>query len=275
MRKTFYFILMGLFTCQTERNPDEVLLEDAAGYSAWFVYEGRVPLNENTSLCIELSMLPGDREGEGNYQLKEFVKTPNTYTPASDFQGKYSTFRGEFPGETIVQLINSSQPKGLRRTYLAPAYQGNITRSRLKVIKEEPFRKTDLILKMESKDRLIVLDQNLKPVSAESEHNLRKRTSRVFTVEGYFRHNGDTADFFEMNTRERWAVSKLGNYHQAIRQYHQLVKEKFEVTYIKGTGYSIRHVNKKGNEIEALVFKEVLQMSSSPGLTEEYRRLAE
>jgi hypothetical protein len=170
----------------------------------------------------------------------------------------------------IIQFINSAQPEGVTRTYLTPGYSGNITNSHLKMIREESFRKTDLVVKLESKNTLAVLDQDLIPVSPDPAHHLTKRTSRLFTVEGYFRHNGDTADFFEMNTREHWAVSKLGDYHQAIRQYHKLVKEKFEITYIKATGYSIRHINRDGREIEALVFKRVLQMTSSPTLTDEY-----
>jgi hypothetical protein len=46
-------------------------------------------------------------------------------------------------------------------------------------------------------------------------------------------------------------VSKLGQYHQAIMQYHQLAKDKFEITYLK----AVHHTNKDGEEIEALVFK--------------------
>lgn len=270
MKKTFYFILIGLFSCQTEKKPDEVSLEDPSEYTEWMVYEGRIPLNENSHLYIEVSMLPGEPNGEGSYRLEEFIETENTYTPASSFNGKYSTLYGDFPAEMVLHFINSAQPEGVTRTYVTPGFQGNISHSQLKMIREESFRKTDLVLQVESKNKLVVLDQHLEPVSVDPVYKLTRRTSRLFTVEGYFRHNGDTVDFFEMNTRERWAVSKLGDYHQAIRQYHKLVKEKFEVTYIKATGYSIRHINREGSEIEALVFKRVLQMTSSPSLTEEY-----
>lgn len=195
-----------------ERKPDEVSLEDTSRYSEWMVYEGRIPLNENTHLYIALSMLPGDQTGEGSYRLEEFAETENVYTRASSFNGKYSTFFGDFPEEAVIQFINSAQPEGLRRSYLTPGYQRNTTSSHRRVVREEPFRRTDLVVKRERKNRLIVLDQDLNPLSFDPAYNLTKRTSKLFTVEGYFRHNGDTADFFELNTREPWPVSKLGNY---------------------------------------------------------------
>ena len=65
-------------------------------------------------------------------------------------------------------------------------------------------------------------------------------------------------------------MSKLGDYHQAISQYHKLTKQKFEVTYLKAIGYSIEQTNREGKQIEALVFKKVLQMTSSPSPPEDY-----
>jgi hypothetical protein len=256
-----------------ERNPGETTLEITGGYTDWTMYEGRIPLNENDHLYLEISMLPGDRMGEGSYRLAEFLEKENTYTPVSKFDGKYSTLYGDSPEERIIQFINSAQPEGVIRTYHTRASSGSITQSPLKMIREESFRNTDLAVKIERKNALIVLDQNLKALSPDPAHHLTKRTSKLFTVEGYFRHNGDTADFFEMNTREQWAVSKLGNYHQATRQYHKLARKKFEVTYIKATGYSVRHVTRDGKEIDALVFKRVLQMTSSPTITDEYNLL--
>ena len=99
MKKTFYFILIGLFSCQTERKPDEVLLEDDREYSEWNVYEGRIPLNENTHLYIELSVLPGDPDGEGSYRLKEFVETQNAYAPASRLMENIPLYMVTFPGK--------------------------------------------------------------------------------------------------------------------------------------------------------------------------------
>jgi hypothetical protein len=273
MKKTFFLILIGLFSCRMEKTPDERLWVHTDDSDDWVTYEGRLPLDEERDLHIELSLLEGTRFGEGSYQLKEFVDEKNIFTEASSFHGNYATLYGEEPGELIIQLLNSAQPEGLKRTYLTPGFKGGVTNSRLRMIREEVFRKTDLTLKISGRDKLVVLDEALDPVSSDPNQLLSRRTSKLFTVEGYFTHKGDTADFLEMNTRVRWAVSKHGEYDQAIRQYHTLTTDKFEVTYIKAVGYSIRHTNREGREIDALVFKRIIQMTSSSTLTEEYHQM--
>lgn len=271
MKKLSYLILIGVFSCQVDKGQDHlppVEQQDAE----WMTYEGRVPLDEQTNLFIELSIQPSGIAGEGRYQMEEFMEVNNHYTPLSSFTGNYSTLYGESPDEMAVQFHNSAQPEGVRRTYLAPGFKGEFTNSQIKMIREEPFRQTDLVVKNSGNNTLVILDNDLKPITANPGFNLTKRSSPLFTVEGYFRHNGDTADFLEMNTGQAWAVSKLGDYEQAIRQYHQLAHDKFEVTYLKGIGFSIRHINKEGVEGDALVLKKVLQMTSSPELTDEYNR---
>jgi len=268
-----FYILIGIFSCQRDKNPVAITPVLSLENNAWAVYEGRVPLHDKTDLYIELAMLPGVETGEGSYRIEEFIEEDFTFIPASTFKGKYSTLYGDEPGEMILQFHNSAWQGGLKRSYLAPGIQGNLTNSSIKMIREEPFRRTDLVLKVQGINKLLVLDDNTKPVTADPSYNLIRRTSKLFTLEGYFRHIGDTADFFEMNTREKWAVSKLGAYHQAILQYHKLIKEKSEVTYLKAVGFSIRHTNKESREIEALVIKRVLQMTSSPSLTEEYNHI--
>ena len=91
----------------------------------------------------------------------------------------------------------------------------------------------------------------------------------MFTVEGYFRPRGDTADFLEMNTKEVWALSKLGAYNLASRQYYALTTGKYDLVYLKAIGYTVRHTNRAGQQVEALVLKRIIQMSSSPTLQAE------
>lgn len=268
MKKLMYFILTGIFSCQTEQKPDEISNPYQAEEKIWTVYEGRVPLDEKRNLYIELSMLPTDQTGEGHYQLKEYTEA-DTYTGVGSFKGKYSTLYGETPEELVIQFHNSAQEKGVTRAYSVRGSAGDFKNSQIKMIREELFRTTDLVVKVQDGNKLVVLDQRMKPLTLEPDLNLTKRTSKLFTVEGYFRHNGDTADFAEMNTKEIWAVSKQGDYRKAIRQYHQLTTEKFEVTYMKAIGYSIRHTDKAGREIDALVLKKVLQMTGSPVRLEE------
>jgi hypothetical protein len=247
--------------------PDGIPLAEQDNDRPVIVYEGRVPLNDKTSLYLEVSMLPSDQAGEGSFHIDEFIEQDFNYTPVSSFKGNYSTLYGEDRQEMVLHFRNSAHEDDLKRTY--------ITASRIKMIREEAFRQTDLAVRIEGKNKLVVLDDNLIPVAVDHHLNLMKRSSRLFTVEGYFRHNGDTADFFEMNTKDAWAVTKLGDYQKAITQYHQLVKEKSEVTYIKATGFSVSHTNKEGREIEALVLKRVLQMTASPNLTADYNLLVQ
>jgi hypothetical protein len=95
---------------------------------------------------------------------------------------------------------------------------------------------------------------------------LIKRTSKPFTVEGYFTHMGDSARFEEINTEQLWPVSKLGAYHVATRQYHQLADKKYERIYLKGVGYSVVRYDRRDEGEEALVFKKILQMTSAPSI---------
>lgn len=264
MKKVLYLILAGIFSCQTERKPPEITPPDPAGDGLWMVYEGRVPLDENTNLHIELSMLPSTGSGEGHYQLEEYTEAADVTTRVSAFQGKYSSFYGKTPDEIYVQLHNSAQEKGLKRTYNVRSSLAEYGNSQTYTIREEVFRKTDLVVMIRGLNEVIVVDERLTPLTLERYTNLARRTSPLFTLEGYFRHNGDTAVFTEMNTKQIWAVSKHGEYMKAIRQYHQLTKTKFDVTYIKAIGFSIRHINKEGKETDALVLKKVLLMTASP-----------
>ena len=276
MKKFAPLLIFLAFCCGTERNPTEKnpFPETSTGTTGWMIYEGRVPLEETRFLYIEVSLLPAGIIGEGNYSLRETLQDENGETAISAFNGVYSTLHGEGADDLIIHLHTSSQQEGVKRTYLVKTgFKEYQSKSDIRRIREEIFRKTDLTLKPESKNKLIVLDQHLKPVSDESHFNLIKRASPLFTLEGYFRHNGDTAEFLEMNTKARWAVSKLGRYTEATRQYHKLIKNKFELTYLKAVGYSIDHRNKKGEETQALVFKKILQMSSSPSISEEYNAI--
>lgn len=263
MKKLLCLILFSAFSCENQKQTTEAFPPVAEENDAWITYEGKVPLDESTNLYLEVRMLSFNQTGEGVYEMKEYLVTENNSSSPTSYKGKYSTLYGETPQEMIVQFYNSSHPEGLRRTYLTPGFRGNLTDSQLKMIREEPFRTTDLTLKTLGKNKLLVLDDHLQIVSGDADHNLVKRTSKPFTMEGYFRHNGDSADFVEMNTGEKWAVSKYGEYDKAIREYHQLTKLKFDVTYLKGIGFSIRHTNRQGREVDALVIKRVLQMTSA------------
>lgn len=263
MRKLVYFILLGIFSCDQPRKANDGIALFQEENTQWLTYEGRVPLDEKAYLYIELSISYSGQFGEGQFRLDEVFESENRRSNISSIEGSYSTLLGDNPGERLLQLYNSAHNEPLTRKYITRGASRTLTDKQVTMIREEPFRGTDLVLMIQGRDKLIVLDRRLQPVTTDREHNLVRRTSRIFTVEGYFRHNGDSADFYEINTGDVWAVSKLGAYHKAIRQYYQLTERKFEATYMKATGFSINHVNKEGIHTEALVIRNVLQMTST------------
>ena len=220
------------------------------------IYEGRVPLDEKRLLVIELNLLPYANSAEGQYKLQETIEDGSASYPLSERSGQYSSYQeGE---KIIVRLHNSALGDGVKRTYYAKNEKGD-TRFR-----EENLRAVDLTLLRLDDETFSVLATTSEPVSRNANDHLYKRASPNFTIEGYFRHTGDSADFFEMNTEHRWAVTKMGAYGAAIRQYHELVEEKFQPVYLKGVGYSIHRPNETGKKVEALVIKKLVQMSSVP-----------
>jgi hypothetical protein len=219
----------------------------------WIVYEGEVPLDESRSLALEVSLKQGLNVSEGTYTLTETEETENAVSELPHSRGIYTA---EFRPDTedwIIHLHNSALPTGVKRIY----------RSDHNTIKEEIFRKNDLMLKKQDDDLLLVLNSEKEPITTEADNNLVKRTSRLFTVEGYFVYKGKTAEFYEMNTREKWSVSKRGAFYEAANQYHELAKEKFESLYLKAVAFSIHNPSAK-IEDHILVFKRIIQTSSSP-----------
>ena len=260
------FVLIGSMSCQKTKPCAETFPIEDSGARRWSVYEGKVPLNEETYLQIEVSMLPSEVLGEGAFRLTESLQVEDARQIVTKAEGRYSTIYGDGPENLIVHLHNSAHPTGFSRTYLSRR-GGTNSNSPGKVLKEELFRQTELTLKSHGRNKLLVLDQHLEPVALDAEYNLFKRTSVLFTVEGYFRHNGDTADFFEINTQEKWPIAKLASYENACKEYHKLVKEKHEVTYMKATAYAINQFDQPEEEaVDALVFKKILQMTTTPDL---------
>ena len=123
------------------------------------------------------------------------------------------------------------------------------------------FGKQDLYLKSEGEHRLVFVDEDFQETSGN--YVLTRRSSPMFTVEGYFSVYDDTTDFFERNTQKKWTVAQLAAYDEAVKKYTYLSKEKFEGVYLKALAYTVRHLTKEGEEIDALVFKRILQMDST------------
>ena len=221
-------------------------------------YEGRIPLDEFRNLYMEVSLRPSREPGEGFFTLHETLEEEEGDRVVSDLHGKYSITPDESRETLIIHLHQSSVMEKIKRTFL---------NTKDKKLYQENFRNSDLRLRRdENMTLLTIVNLNSQRISEENEPVLIKRTSKPFTVEGYFTHMGDSARFEEINTEQLWPVSKLGAYQIATRQYHQLADKKYERIYLKGVGYSVVNFNTKGEEGEALVFKKILQMTSAPSM---------
>jgi hypothetical protein len=190
MTKKLFISFLILLSCNHDK-PAALFPVQATANGQRIVYEGRVPIGEGRFLYLELSLLPGSIAGEGHYALSETIEGDTGHLTFSSIKGIYSTSFGHGPNGQgfIVHLQNSAVMEGVKRVYSTPTS-----------IREEHYRRTDLLLQSEGDDKLVLLDKESRPLTNEAEYNLRKRTSRVFTVEGYFAHKGDTAEFYEVNT---------------------------------------------------------------------------
>jgi hypothetical protein len=252
----FPLLFFFFFSCDThKRSKEQFPLQPEPLDRGWIVYEGRIPLDDKRNLYLEVFMQPGNEAGEGTYRLTEAIEEENSGNTLPTLQGKYSTFYGTGQEDLVVHFHNSARIEDIKRTYYDPLS---------KTIKERSLRIADLTFQRRGEHTLVMLYQDSEPVSLESQHNLVKRTSRLFTVEGYFEHAGDSSAFFEMNTQEKWPVSKLGAYDLAISQYHLLAQEKSEGIYLKGIAFSVIRFGREGKPVDALVFKKIIQMTSSP-----------
>jgi hypothetical protein len=251
----FISLFIFLFSCDAPVRSNEPfpLLPEPLD-KGWIVYEGRVPLDEKRNLYLEVQMRPGNG-GEGDYRLTETMEEEGSGYRLPAFSGRYSTFYGASQEDLVLRFHNTVQMEEVKRIYYDPIS---------KKIRERNLRKTDLTLQRRGEHALVMLYQDSEPVSLEPRYSLVRRMSKLFTVEGYFEHAGDSSAFFEMNTEEKWPVSKLGAYDLAISQYHLLAQEKSEGIYLKGVGYAVTQTGRGGKPVDALVFKKIIQMTSSP-----------
>jgi hypothetical protein len=251
MKKLLAVVLVSCVACAGQSGSDTVQANDRTALT----YEGRIELNQDESLYMIVSLYPSREPGEGEYILNETLEAVDGVRQLSSLHGKYSKSATE-DGRLITHLHQSALMEKVKRSFINPV-DGKYY--------EENFRSTDVnVIQTDDLSFLRVVNLNSKKMSAEAQPELTRRTSKPFTVEGYFTHMGDSSRFEEINTEQQWPVSKLGVYMQALRHYHQLAEKKYERIYLKGVGYSVVHFNKKGEEGEALVFQKIIQMTSSP-----------
>ena len=221
-------------------------------------FEGRVTLGTDDYLRYEIDFIESDITGEGSYRMKESLEGANGVVVLQEITGQYTSVYGlgDDKKAIIIRIHNSGLPEGVKRVFKADP--------RSRIITEEMFRKKDLTLRKINEHTLAVLDSRLQLVSDEVGHLLYQKTSRPFTVEGYFVHLGNDLLLHEVNTDEDLHIAKLGEYETALRHYYQLRVEKSEKLYFKGVGFTtLVNDQKTGKQKEALVLKKIIQMQSS------------
>ena len=212
----------------------------------WIVYEGTLPSSYGPDVQVELHLYPGAPGLDARYRLRESY--PDTvsarYNGGMTSTGRYMMLSA--PEGKIIHITD-------RLFISAISTKGPFPMPEL--AEEELYLKTD------GEHRLIFLDENMQEKSRS--YVLFRRVSPLFTVEGYFSVYDDTTDFYERNTQKEWSVAPLAEYDEAVKKYNYLAKEKFEGVYLKALAYTVNHVTQDGQEIDALVFKTILEMDST------------
>ena len=245
-----FLLALLMVSCGSKQNQNDSGLSDQFSNveSDQSVFEGQIPFNARQSLHLEVSLIPASAM-DGRFSLKETVIGEAGATDPFLKQGFYSVFDTD-GDERSITLTGTRRENALRRVYTAES--GNI--------REENFRDTDLTFLLEE-DALTLLNGPT-PLSPDASHKLFKRATPVFTVEGYFQYLGDTALFYEMNTKQHWPLTKLGVYYQAAKEYNMLADKANDTIYLKATAYGIQYVSREKKRINALVLKSILQSSA-------------
>lgn len=228
--------------CELEPYPN-YLIED----EDWIVYEGTLPSSYGPEVTVELSLFPGAPGYESRYNLIESYQN----TPSPQEYGGWIRSTGRYivlssPDGQIIHITD-------RNFVESVSLKGEFPRP--------TFDTEDLYLKSDGDHRLIFVDERMK--EGTPPYVLTRRSSQLFTVEGYFSVYNDTSEYFEKNTRKDWSVARLAAYDEAVMKYRTLAKEKFEGVYLKALAYAVRHSTSDGKEIDALVFKDILEMDST------------
>jgi hypothetical protein len=249
MKKLYPAIMVLLFCCQPENKEAEVFPSVYYDESNWVIYEGIIPLESGEEITMELSLRPGSPGLDSDYRLEEWNQEHNSYMMGRHSANKYTTLTGSHPDEVIIKLHNSK----INREIVF----GSESPEELIRIQKSLDRTTDLFFKSKGNE-LVLVDDNFEEINPQKYSLIRR--SKTFTVEGYVTFVNDTFEFFEMNTRENWALADRGLISKARSNYYSMAKEKFEGVYIKGLAYSVDYVSSSGKEIDALVLRNIYDM---------------
>src|SRR4051812_36598914 len=89
MLRYFPVVVIFLSACNGGKPAEEEFPVEEA--SNWITYEGRIPMNDQENLYLEISM-QSSGAGEGSYFLKEWLERQTGTEQVGSFHGEYSTF---------------------------------------------------------------------------------------------------------------------------------------------------------------------------------------
>lgn len=246
--KTLLILLAGaVFSCSRPQPISEPYPHYLIEEEDWIVYEGTLPASYGPDVHVELSLFPGAPGLGSRYNMMEYPdvsRWSEVFAGMIRSSGRYLVLSS--PEGRIIHISD--------RTFIRSiSMRGDL--------RMPEFGKENLYLKSDGEEKLVFVDENIKEKNRD--YVLTRRSSPLFTVEGYFSVYNDTTDFYERNTGKAWAVARLGRYGEAVKKYDYLAKEKFEGVYVKALAYTVRHLTPEGKEIHALVFKKILHMDST------------
>ena len=249
--KTFLIVwAVVLFACSGPQSDFEPYPNYLIEEEDWIVYEGTLPSSNGPDVHVELSLFPGAPGVDARWHMTEWY--PKALSP-KEFGGWIrSVGRYNVLSSADGQIIHITDRRFISSVSMGAEFG------------MPEFDNENLYLKSDGQHHLILMDESL--AERNRKYLLTRRSSPLFTVEGYFSVYDSTADFFERNTGKEWPVAQLAEYDEAVKNYEDLAKEKFEGVYLKALAYAVRHQTKEGKEIDALVFKKILEMDSTASI---------
>jgi len=211
----------------------------------WATYEGRWLINDGI-IRFELSLKTGSFGMDSYYKLRESFESDSLASGALS-EGTYSSQYGLKNNELGITLHD-----------LTPFGKGMLRykKSQNKGTPDEMFFIT------RGNEELLPCDANFNPITTDWRYTLHKR-SKLFTVEGYFTFEQDSAEFFERNTFERWKIGELGEFDKLKAMYNQHAMEKYEGIYLRALAYSVLDTASQ-REKNALVIKRIKDVGNDP-----------
>jgi hypothetical protein len=217
----------------------------------WAVYEGRVVNESGYTEDIELSLQQAAVGIDSYFKLYRNEKNP-MQAISFNSQGTYSVSYGLAKHEQGITV--HCKAKGFPQRTI-------VTESSKKIKIPEVADGDDLYLLTEGADKLIITDNNFKPI--KNSFNALHRRLNYFTAEGYVTADSTTSEFYERNTGEKWNLAKLVEYDSIKKVYQQLSTEKNEGIYLKALAYSIEDADSTNTSHKSIVIKRILRLEKS------------